>query len=70
MVCANEYSLCYYHCRITAFQDTWPKLEKWFSGKQSILMRLNAEMSEDMLFRKVESILYEAMMQSEKGTGH
>uniref|UniRef100_A0A8C8DAP6 Calponin-homology (CH) domain-containing protein n=1 Tax=Oncorhynchus tshawytscha TaxID=74940 RepID=A0A8C8DAP6_ONCTS len=55
--------------RITAFQDTWPKLEKWFSGKQSILMRLNAEMSEDMLFRKVESILYQAMMQSEKGTG-
>uniref|UniRef100_A0A8C7C4N9 Sperm flagellar 2 n=1 Tax=Oncorhynchus kisutch TaxID=8019 RepID=A0A8C7C4N9_ONCKI len=52
--------------RITAFQDTWPKLEKWFSGKQSILMRLNAEMSEDMLFRKVESILYQAMMQSEK----
>uniref|UniRef100_A0A4W5J7I5 Sperm flagellar 2 n=1 Tax=Hucho hucho TaxID=62062 RepID=A0A4W5J7I5_9TELE len=55
--------------RITAFQDTWPKLEKWFSGKQSILVRLNAEMSEDMLFRKVESILYQAMMQSEKGTG-
>ncbi|XP_042176210.1 sperm flagellar protein 2 isoform X1 [Oncorhynchus tshawytscha] len=55
--------------RITAFQDTWPKLEKWFSGKQSILMRLNAEMSEDMLFRKVESILYQAMMQSEKGEG-
>ncbi|XP_038852765.1 sperm flagellar protein 2 [Salvelinus namaycush] len=53
--------------RITAFQDTWPKLEKWFSGKQSILMRLNAEMSEDMLFRKVESILYQVMMQSEKG---
>uniref|UniRef100_A0A8C8D8U4 Calponin-homology (CH) domain-containing protein n=1 Tax=Oncorhynchus tshawytscha TaxID=74940 RepID=A0A8C8D8U4_ONCTS len=68
MVCANEYSLCYYHCRITAFQDTWPKLEKWFSGKQSILMRLNAEMSEDMLFRKVESILYQAMMQSEKAS--
>uniref|UniRef100_A0A8C7P6L4 Sperm flagellar 2 n=1 Tax=Oncorhynchus mykiss TaxID=8022 RepID=A0A8C7P6L4_ONCMY len=66
LICANEYSLCYYHCRITAFQDTWPKLEKWFSGKQSILMRLNAEMSEDMLFRKVESILYQAMMQSEK----
>uniref|UniRef100_A0A8C7P7Q9 Sperm flagellar 2 n=1 Tax=Oncorhynchus mykiss TaxID=8022 RepID=A0A8C7P7Q9_ONCMY len=59
LICANEYSLCYYHCRITAFQDTWPKLEKWFSGKQSILMRLNAEMSEDMLFRKVESILYQ-----------
>ncbi|XP_041756129.2 sperm flagellar protein 2 isoform X1 [Coregonus clupeaformis] len=53
--------------RITAFQDTWPKLEKWFSGKQSILVRLIAEMSEDMLFRKVESILYQAMMQSEKG---
>uniref|UniRef100_A0A4W5JBN7 Sperm flagellar 2 n=1 Tax=Hucho hucho TaxID=62062 RepID=A0A4W5JBN7_9TELE len=66
---ANEYTLYYYHCRITAFQDTWPKLEKWFSGKQSILVRLNAEMSEDMLFRKVESILYQAMMQSEKGTG-
>ncbi|CAB1319295.1 unnamed protein product, partial [Coregonus sp. 'balchen'] len=33
----------------------------------SILVRLIAEMSEDMLFRKVESILYQAMMQSEKG---
>uniref|UniRef100_A0A6Q2XHM1 Calponin-homology (CH) domain-containing protein n=1 Tax=Esox lucius TaxID=8010 RepID=A0A6Q2XHM1_ESOLU len=44
-------------CRITGFQDTWPKLEKWFSEKQSILVRLNAETSEDVLVEKVESVL-------------
>uniref|UniRef100_A0A6Q2YMU3 Calponin-homology (CH) domain-containing protein n=1 Tax=Esox lucius TaxID=8010 RepID=A0A6Q2YMU3_ESOLU len=42
---------------ITGFQDTWPKLEKWFSEKQSILVRLNAETSEDVLVEKVESVL-------------
>uniref|UniRef100_A0A6Q2XHT1 Calponin-homology (CH) domain-containing protein n=1 Tax=Esox lucius TaxID=8010 RepID=A0A6Q2XHT1_ESOLU len=55
--------------RITGFQDTWPKLEKWFSEKQSILVRLNAETSEDVLVEKVESVLYRAMSQAEKGTG-
>uniref|UniRef100_A0A6Q2WQ41 Calponin-homology (CH) domain-containing protein n=1 Tax=Esox lucius TaxID=8010 RepID=A0A6Q2WQ41_ESOLU len=54
--------------RITGFQDTWPKLEKWFSEKQSILVRLNAETSEDVLVEKVESVLYRAMSQAEKGT--
>ncbi|XP_019907757.3 sperm flagellar protein 2 [Esox lucius] len=52
--------------RITGFQDTWPKLEKWFSEKQSILVRLNAETSEDVLVEKVESVLYRAMSQAEK----
>ncbi|KAL0979832.1 hypothetical protein UPYG_G00190380 [Umbra pygmaea] len=51
--------------RIAAFQETWPKLEKWFSGKHNILVKLNAELSEELLCRKLESILGEAMVQSE-----
>ncbi|KAJ7994318.1 hypothetical protein DPEC_G00264630 [Dallia pectoralis] len=55
--------------RVAGFQDTWPKLEKWFSEKQNILVRLNAEMSEDFLVEKVESILNQAMSQAEKADG-
>ncbi|KAI3372718.1 hypothetical protein L3Q82_023179 [Scortum barcoo] len=49
--------------RITAFQDTWPKLEKWFSGKQNILVRVDAEVDEEELYKSVESVLQKFMMQ-------
>ncbi|XP_070760798.1 sperm flagellar protein 2 [Enoplosus armatus] len=50
--------------RITAFQDTWPKLEKWFSGKQNILVRVDADVDEQELCKSVESVLQEVMMQT------
>ncbi|XP_035235055.1 sperm flagellar protein 2 isoform X3 [Anguilla anguilla] len=47
--------------RITAFQDTWPKLERWFSRKQGVLVQVNGEVEEDALYRKVESAMFQAM---------
>ncbi|KAJ8285298.1 hypothetical protein GJAV_G00025240 [Gymnothorax javanicus] len=47
--------------RITAFQDTWPKLERWLSRKPDILVTVNAEAEENAVFKKVESTIYQAM---------
>ncbi|KAM6965443.1 sperm flagellar protein 2 [Aplochiton taeniatus] len=55
------------HHRINTFQDTFSKLEKWFDGKLSVLARINAEMDEEELFKKVESVLRQAMYQKDKG---
>ncbi|XP_075324973.1 sperm flagellar protein 2-like [Odontesthes bonariensis] len=52
--------------RITAFQDTWPALEKWFGEKQNILVRLDADVDEGELYGKVESILQQAMQKKQK----
>ncbi|KAK9523304.1 hypothetical protein VZT92_019705 [Zoarces viviparus] len=49
--------------RITAFQDTWPKLEKWFGGRQNILVRVDADVDEEELQKRVESVLQRVMMQ-------
>uniref|UniRef100_A0AAY4BZB8 Calponin-homology (CH) domain-containing protein n=1 Tax=Denticeps clupeoides TaxID=299321 RepID=A0AAY4BZB8_9TELE len=51
---------------ITGFQDTWPKLEKWFSGKQNLLVKVNAEAEEEVVFRNVEAILHKTMTAAEK----
>ncbi|KAG7481571.1 hypothetical protein MATL_G00067490 [Megalops atlanticus] len=54
--------------RIMAFHDTWPKLEKWFSGRQNILVRVNAEAEDDVLFKRVEAVLQQVIVQrAEKG---
>ncbi|KAJ8381073.1 hypothetical protein SKAU_G00018510 [Synaphobranchus kaupii] len=56
--------------RITAFHDTWPKLERWFSEKQGILVKVNADAEEDVLFKRTESAIYQAMARkAEKVTG-
>ncbi|XP_075324953.1 sperm flagellar protein 2-like [Odontesthes bonariensis] len=52
--------------RITAFQDTWPALEKWFGEKQNILVRLDADVDECELYGKVESILQQVMQKKQK----
>ncbi|XP_048854234.1 sperm flagellar protein 2 isoform X2 [Brienomyrus brachyistius] len=53
--------------RVTAFHGNWPKLEKWYSRRQDILVRVNAEEEPDVVFRKVESILYQTMLQQADG---
>lgn len=53
--------------RITAFQDTWPKLEKWFVGRQNILVRVDANVDEVELHKRVESALQRVMMQTQEG---
>uniref|UniRef100_A0A668A6P5 Sperm flagellar 2 n=1 Tax=Myripristis murdjan TaxID=586833 RepID=A0A668A6P5_9TELE len=52
---------------IIAFQDTWSKLEKWFGRKQNILVRVDADVEEEELYKKVESVLQHVMMQRQKG---
>ncbi|XP_070819976.1 sperm flagellar protein 2 [Chaetodon trifascialis] len=52
--------------RIAAFHDTWPKLEKWFGGEQNILVRVDADVDEEELYRRVESVLQQVMMQTQE----
>lgn len=59
--------MCYPCNRMTGFQDTWPKLEKWFSGKQNVLVKVNAQEDEETVFKKVEQILQDTMVATEKG---
>ncbi|XP_047185286.1 sperm flagellar protein 2 isoform X2 [Scophthalmus maximus] len=51
--------------RITAFQDTWPKLEEWFGEKQNILVRVDANVVEEELYKNLESILQQVLMQKQ-----
>ncbi|NXJ36414.1 SPEF2 protein, partial [Ciconia maguari] len=43
--------------RISGFLDTWPKLEKWFSVHQNILVKVNAETEESLVCETVKEIL-------------
>ncbi|NWS55190.1 SPEF2 protein, partial [Chunga burmeisteri] len=45
--------------RITGFLDTWPKLEKWFSVHQNILVKVNAETEESLMCETVKDIIME-----------
>uniref|UniRef100_A0A3Q0RAG0 Calponin-homology (CH) domain-containing protein n=1 Tax=Amphilophus citrinellus TaxID=61819 RepID=A0A3Q0RAG0_AMPCI len=53
---------------IIAFQDTWPKLEKWFGEKQNILVHVDADVDSEELYSRVESILQQT--DSEKAHEH
>uniref|UniRef100_A0A8C4NY60 Calponin-homology (CH) domain-containing protein n=1 Tax=Dicentrarchus labrax TaxID=13489 RepID=A0A8C4NY60_DICLA len=68
IVCTKKYQLegaCIY--TITTFQDTWPKLENWFGGKQNILVRIDADVDEEELYTRVESVMQEVRMQTPEG---
>uniref|UniRef100_A0AAV2MQH4 Uncharacterized protein n=1 Tax=Knipowitschia caucasica TaxID=637954 RepID=A0AAV2MQH4_KNICA len=43
--------------RLSDFNEAWPKLEEWFEAKQKILVRVDANVDEEELFKCVESIL-------------
>ncbi|NWX45935.1 SPEF2 protein, partial [Steatornis caripensis] len=45
--------------RIAGFLDTWPKLEKWFSIHQNILVKVNAEIEESLVCEAVKEIIME-----------
>ncbi|XP_062398924.1 sperm flagellar protein 2 isoform X2 [Sardina pilchardus] len=51
---------------ITGFQDTWPKLEKWFSGRQNVLVKISAQADEETVFKRVEEILQDTIIITEK----
>uniref|UniRef100_UPI0037E8F8BE sperm flagellar protein 2 n=1 Tax=Semicossyphus pulcher TaxID=241346 RepID=UPI0037E8F8BE len=52
--------------RISAFKETWHKLEKWFGEKQNILARVDADVDEEELYKRVESVLQQVMVQREE----
>ncbi|XP_023814061.1 sperm flagellar protein 2 [Oryzias latipes] len=53
--------------RITAFRDAWPALEKWYCGKQNILVNVDADVDEDELYNKVKLILQQVMEKKQRG---
>ncbi|XP_034548605.1 sperm flagellar protein 2 isoform X2 [Notolabrus celidotus] len=55
--------------RITAFHDSWPKLENMFGGKQNILVRVDADVDEEELYKRVESALQQVMLQRQEDEG-
>uniref|UniRef100_A0A8C4NY62 Calponin-homology (CH) domain-containing protein n=1 Tax=Dicentrarchus labrax TaxID=13489 RepID=A0A8C4NY62_DICLA len=74
IVCTKKYQLedktlylAQIQHRITTFQDTWPKLENWFGGKQNILVRIDADVDEEELYTRVESVMQEVRMQTPEG---
>ncbi len=46
--------------RLTAFQDAWPKLEKWFT-KFGTLQKVNAEEVQETVYLEVEKILEDTL---------
>lgn len=61
-----KYNVCFRQ-RIRAFQEAWPKLEKWFDKKQKILVRVDADADEEELYKRLECVLQRAMMQIPEG---
>lgn len=55
---------------IAAFQDTWPKLEKWFGEKQKILVKVLGDVDKDVLFRSVETVLLNTRTAAQEGLHH
>ncbi|XP_053084890.1 sperm flagellar protein 2 isoform X3 [Pangasianodon hypophthalmus] len=51
--------------RILGFQDSWPGLEEWFGVEQQVLVKVDAGVDEDTLYRTVETVLLHA---AEKGS--
>ncbi|NXJ69544.1 SPEF2 protein, partial [Rostratula benghalensis] len=51
--------------RISSFLDTWPKLEEWFSVHQNILVKVNAEIEENLVYEKVKAIIMEGITKKE-----
>ncbi|KAK5870948.1 hypothetical protein PBY51_003853 [Eleginops maclovinus] len=52
--------------RIAAFEDTWPKLQDWFGEKQNILVRIDADVDEEELYKGMESVLQQVLMQPQE----
>uniref|UniRef100_A0A3P9JCS7 Sperm flagellar 2 n=1 Tax=Oryzias latipes TaxID=8090 RepID=A0A3P9JCS7_ORYLA len=52
---------------IAAFRDAWPALEKWYCGKQNILVNVDADVDEDELYNKVKLILQQIMEKKQRG---
>ncbi|XP_056402639.1 sperm flagellar protein 2 isoform X2 [Hyla sarda] len=47
--------------RIKGFLDNWPKLEMWFSAQPDILVKVNGEVEDDVLCKKIEEVFLSAL---------
>uniref|UniRef100_A0A4X2LC40 Calponin-homology (CH) domain-containing protein n=1 Tax=Vombatus ursinus TaxID=29139 RepID=A0A4X2LC40_VOMUR len=57
--------------RILGFLDNWPELEKWFSEKQDILIKVNAEVDKRTLATKIQEYFIAELRKKEaKGNCH
>ncbi|CAG5924374.1 unnamed protein product [Menidia menidia] len=61
-----ELNVWYMGALISAFQDNWPALEKWFGEKQNILVCIDADIDEDELYSKVKSVLQRVLQEKQK----
>ena len=50
-----------------AFHHAWPALEKWFDGKQNILVRVDANVDLEELYSSLKSIFQQAMLKKQEG---
>lgn len=53
--------------RISSFQESWPNLQTWFDQKQNILVRVDADVDEVELYKRVESVLQQVIVQKQEG---
>ncbi|XP_036069332.1 sperm flagellar protein 2 isoform X2 [Oryzias melastigma] len=53
--------------RIAAFKGAWPALEKWYSGKQNILVTVDADVDEDEVYNRVKLILQKILEKKPRG---
>ncbi|XP_053530628.1 sperm flagellar protein 2 [Ictalurus punctatus] len=53
--------------RIVGFQDSWSRLEDWFGVEQKILVKVDGDVDEETLYRRVEAVLLHAMDTAGKG---
>ncbi|KAM8960886.1 sperm flagellar protein 2 [Pelodytes ibericus] len=51
--------------RITGFIDHWENLEMWFSAEQNILTKVNGEVEEDALCKKMEEVFLTAIVKKQ-----
>ncbi|XP_053304104.1 sperm flagellar protein 2 [Spea bombifrons] len=51
--------------RITGFHDSWHKLQMWFSDEQNILIKVNGEVEEDALRKKIEEVFLSAVVKKQ-----
>ncbi|XP_029442373.1 sperm flagellar protein 2-like, partial [Rhinatrema bivittatum] len=52
--------------RITGFLDSWPKLEKWFSEQQNILIKTDGEVEENLMCKKMEEVFLTEAVKKQK----
>uniref|UniRef100_H9GEH4 Sperm flagellar 2 n=1 Tax=Anolis carolinensis TaxID=28377 RepID=H9GEH4_ANOCA len=51
--------------RLVRFLETWPDLKTWYANQQNILIKVNAEMEENLMCQRVKQIIMEQLVKIE-----